>query len=465
MSNDSKSQNFSDNNDAGLEEIRDNVRFQAVKILNRYERSSAYIDRLLANSFSQYSFSKPDKSLLTEIVYGTVRWKSKLDWVLTGFFHGDFNKCINPVKNAMRIGLYQILFLDRVPDHAAINESVEITKRIQSQRTAGLVNGVLRNIARNIDKIRYPNQSQDLNFYKSVYNSYQKWMVENWVAQFGVDQADQVMEAMNTKPGIAIRINRTMISKADDIAERMRNLGYELEDISGIEGCYYLKSSGEDISGNDFFKKGEITVQDPSSALLVGLASPEKGSYIADFCAAPGGKSVMMGEIMENEGKIIAFDKFEQKLPLIEENAKRMGIDIIKTIQADATTLDVKGEPDIILLDVPCSGTGTLQKHPEIKWSLEKDSIIKLNRTQRKILDNAARNCPVGGIIIYSTCSIERAENRDMVDKFLEDNEGFELVPAEEFVDKRFTKKGYMEIYPHVHGMMGAFGARLKRVK
>jgi len=464
MTNDTSKPNISSNKEHSLEDLRPSVRFQAVKILNRYERSSAYIDKLLANTFRQYEYSKQDRSLLTEIVYGCVRWRAKLDWVLTGFFHGDFNKCINPVKNTMRVGLYQILFLDRIPDHAAINESVEITKRLQSQKTAGLVNGVLRNIARNVKNIRYPNPQQDNAFYKSVINSYQKWLVENWTEQFGESAADKLMQALNERPGIAIRINRHKFSDTtlkDDLKNRMENLGIELEEINGIGGSYYLKGLGDDISRNDFYIEGAITIQDPSSVLVCELAKPNASDFVVDMCAAPGGKTSLMAEMMGNKGKIIAFDKFEAKLEMIHQNASRLGLDIIKTVQADATSLKVKGTPNLILADVPCSGTGTIQKHPEIKWSIEKDTIKKLVSLQRSILSNSAANLKPGGILVYSTCSIQKRENRENIEWFLQQNKDFELDRAENYIDKKFTRDGYLEVFPHQHGIMGAFAARL----
>lgn len=466
MQNDTKQDNFFQEKDHEIEDVRPTVRFQAVKILNRYERSAAYIDKLLANSFQQYDFSKQDRSLLTEIVYGTVRWKSKLDWVLTGFFHGDFNKCINPIKNTMRIGLYQILILDKVPDHAAINESVEIAKRIQSQKTAGLVNGVLRNIARNVNNIRYPNPSQDENFYKSVIFSYPKWMLENWMQQFGVEGAEEIMNAMNERPGVAIRLNRLRYADEEarkDFVQRAENLGYKLRDVPGVQGSFYLDAHGENIGEDDFYSSGDWTVQDPSSALVGMLASPQKGQYIADICAAPGGKTTLMGELMGNEGKLIAFDKFEAKLEQIQQNLDRMGVSIAKTVQADATKITIKGTPDIILADVPCSGTGTIQKHPEIKWALEKDSIKNLVKTQREIMLSAASQLSKGGVLIYSTCSIEAAENRENIDWFLSERKDFELEDAGEYIDKRFVEDACMTVYPHKHGMMGAFAARLRK--
>jgi 16S rRNA (cytosine967-C5)-methyltransferase len=436
------------------------ARFSAVKILNRYERSDSYVDKLLTYHLTKSELNPVDKSLLTELVNGVIRWRSKLDWVLTGFYHGDYHKCLNLVKNAMRVGLYQMLFLDKIPIPSAIDESVEMVKFLQGERAAGLVNGVLRNIARNINSIRYPKQEDDLNFYYSVIHSHPKWIVKKWLNQFGEEATVKLLETNNQKPYTALRVNSLKASVEEVTAIfQEKEIAFELSNFSstGIN----LFSPNINIANTELFKQGKITVQDAAASSVVKLLNPTQDSFVIDLCAAPGGKSFFISELMANSGEILAIDKYDVKLKMLEDSAKRLGLTNIKTFYYDAKEYRTEKKADFVLCDVPCSGTGTFAKKPDIKWKKELEDINQLTKIQTAIINNAAQMVKIGGVLVYSTCSIEPEENMQIIEKFLQQNPNFELDRAENYLNPEICKDGYLQMFPHVHNTDGAFGARL----
>jgi len=440
------------------------ARHSAIKILSRFERSDSYIEKLLDNELRTGNLSTLDKGLLNEIVHGVIRWRAKLDWVLVGFYHGDFLKCLNIVKNAMRVALYQILFLDRIPVPAAINESVEIVKRIQGDKTAGIVNGVLRNISRNIDNIRYPDKNDDLGYYLSIMFSHPRWMVKRWIERFGEIKAEKLLFVNNRRPYTTVRINK-LKSNHDEITKIMKEKDMSFFPSNFMEDSIVVKSNKPEIPKMDIFLDGKVTIQDTSASLASKLASPKEGMTILDLCAAPGGKSFYLAEMMKDKGRVIAVDQYKSKLNFIEDGKQRLGLNSIETMLADATKIELDEKIDMIFADVPCSGLGTLAKKPDIKWKREREDITVLSDLQKRIMDSAARLLKPGGVLVYSTCTIEPEENVDNVKWFLEKYPEFEVDPAENYLPEEICIGGFMEIYPHIHYMDGAFAARLIKKK
>lgn len=438
------------------------AREAAVKVITRFERSDAYLDKLMNGELEHRNFSQQDKALFGELVHGVIRWRWKLDWVLTGFYRGDYLKCLNIVKNALRVALYQILFLDRIPEHAAINEAVETVKRIQGEKIAGVVNGVLRNITRNIDKIRYPVYEEDKVYYYTIMQSHPRWMIKRWIDLFGEEETVKLLEMNNKRPYTTVRVN-TLNSDVSEVMAYLRATNIDFSQSGYNEESLIIKSKGVDIKNLSIFIDGKITVQDTSASLATNLASAKPGDHIIDLCAAPGGKSFGLAQQIQNQGEIIAIDKYPSKLRFISEGSERLGITSIITKEADSSQLESEAGYDIVFLDAPCSGLGTIQKKPDIKWKRDRDDIKLLNDTQNSLLDNAAKLVKPGGAIIYSTCTIEPEENENIVNKFLTEHDNFKIDPAENYLPDAVCKDGFMQTLPHVHECDGAFAARIIR--
>ena len=433
----------------------------AVKILNRVERTDAYLDRLVDAEMRSDEMNELDKGLMHEIVTGVLRWKMKLDWVLTGFFHGNFTKAETNVRNCLRVALYQLLFLDRVPHSAAVNEAVEFMKRLRGQKMADLVNAVLRNIIRNLENIRYPDPNEDRVRHLAVIESHPYWMTKRWVDRFGYDDAKKFLAANNRIPDLALRVNRLKI-----------DLTYftNLLDQNQVQ---YSRSKHLDffirvrhmagIGSSEMFKQGYFAVQDESAGLAVKLLDPQPGDRVLDLCSAPGGKTTFIGELMKNIGEIIAVDRYDTRLNLVKSACQRLGISIAHILTADASTLET-APANRVLVDAPCSGLGVLSKKPDAKWSRDIDDLTRLSGIQMGILDNAAKLVLPDGVLVYSTCTTEPEENEDIVKEFLARHGEFVVEPASQFVNPELvSQSGFITTYPHQHEMDGSFAVRFRK--
>lgn len=436
------------------------ARYKAVNILSRYERSDSYADKLLAHEMNNNDLEPRDKALLNELVNGVIRWRGKLDWILTGFYHGDYQKCLNIVKNSMRVGLYQIVFLNKIPEYSAINEAVEIVKRIQGEKTAGIVNGVLRNIARNLENVRYPLRTDDKIYHLSIMNSHPKWMIKRWFESLGEEETEKLLEFNNIRPAVPVRVNLNL-AKVEEIEKIFKDHDVEYYKSEYHPSTLMLVSPRYDISASDLFKTGKITIQDPAASLAASLAQPKEGDFVLDMCAAPGGKSVYIAEMMKDAGRIVSVDKYKSKIRLINEYAERMNLNSIEAMIGDSRELDGDLRPDIIIVDAPCSGLGTLAKKPEIKWKRDIDDIPKLVNTQRELLESAYKLMKPGSALVYSSCTIEPEENEENIRWFIEKYPDIELDPCENYLPNELCIGGYLMIYPQRHKMDGTFAARM----
>jgi len=437
------------------------VRGTAVKVLCRVGRTDSYLDKLLDNELRCGELNDLDKGLLTEIVHGVLRWQNKLDWILNGFSHGNFSKTEINVKNALRVALYQILFLDRIPHAAAVNESVEFVKRIRGEKPAGLVNAVLRNIIRNLQGIRYPEEAEDPVQYLAVVSSHPYWMVKRWYHRFGKEATCQFLKANNERPSLSLRINRLKVDPGQFLS-RLEEQGSRYTGSTHI-GYFVKVQSLTRIAQMELFKSGCFTIQDESAALPCLLLDPKPGERIIDLCAAPGGKATHLAELMQNQGDVLAVDKYETKLGLMKGACERLGLNIIRLLVSDAATLT--HEPvDRVLLDAPCSGLGVIMKKPDIKWKKDITDILKLAAHQKELLANAAGMVKPGGILVYSTCTTEPEENQEVIAYFLKQHPEFSVDNAREFVSSDLvTPEGYIETFPYKHAMDGSFAVRLRR--
>ncbi len=438
------------------------ARGTAIKLLNRIERSDAYMDKLLDIELKSDDLSAVDKSLLAELTHGVIRWQGRIDYILNSFTHGNFSKSEINLKNALRIAVYQILFLTRMPQYAAVNESVEFVKRIRGEKTANFVNAVLRNVIRNMNDLQYPKKSENLLHYLSVYYSHPQWMVKRWLTRFEPTELEKFLSTNNEIPPMTLCINRLKITPGEFLA-LLDKEGIHYEGSQFIDFFIRVKTlSG--IAQMDIFRQGYFTIQDESQAIPVLLLNPQPGETVIDMCAAPGGKTMLMGQIMKNEGEILAIDKFPHKLTMMNATAERLGITIVKTQATDAATLDL---PPVnkVLLDAPCSGLGTLRKKPDMKWKREPEDIPALVQRQEKLIEQAARLVLPGGTLVYSTCTTEPEENEILVQQFLQRHPEFILDDASKCINKTLVNPdGFVMTYPHRHHIDGGFAARLLKL-
>jgi len=446
-----------------VEHLYEGVRGLAVKILNRVERTDSYLERLLDNEMRNSELSGADKALLYEITHGVTRWMGRLDWILNGFYKGQFSKAIPNLKNGLRVALYQILFLDRIPDHAAVNEAVEFVKKLQGQKPADFTNAILRNIIRSKSAIRYPDPEEDLVGYFTAYLSHPSWMVKRYIQRFGRDGTEKLLDANNEKPYLTLRIN-ALKATPEEFALLMNSVNLKFSQGNYLPEFFKLQNL-TNITGWEYFTKGYFNIQDESAGLACRLLDVSEGMRVLDLCAAPGGKTAYLASIMRDNGEIVAVDKYESRLSLVRKNLTRLEVKSVRTIEADA--LEFTDQPfDRVLADVPCSGTGTLSKKPDIKWKKNIFDIRANTELQYNILLKAASLVKVGGVVVYSTCSIEPEENFDLVKRFLENNSDFEFESAiDRFSPELVDANGCIQTLPHIHQLDGAFAAKLIRRK
>lgn len=427
----------------------------------RIEQGGGYLDKLLDSELSSRDLESRDRRLLMELATGVVRWRSRLDWVLAGFYRGDYDEVHPVVRNAMRVALYQLFFLDRIPDSAAVNESVGLVKRMEGAKAASLVNGVLRSIIRRAGSISWPDRAADEAGYLSVMHSHPRWMVERWIERFGPEETEDLLAANNRRPGLALRVNPLGTTIAN-VRAQLEQEGIHTTQSRFDSGVLRSNSLGS-IADHHLFRSGAVTVQDEAAVLASRITDVRPGMEVIDLCAAPGGKTTAMAEMMYGMGRIRAVDRHERRVKAVEEAARRLGVDAItETIVGDARSMD--GPPaDVVLVDAPCSGLGVIDRKPDIKWTRSIEDIHRTVSLASEILDNAANLVKPGGRLVYSTCTIEPEENDDVVSSFIERHPEYSLTPLPRSIPQEARDGLYLRTYPHRHGIDGAFGAVLTR--
>lgn len=440
----------------------------AVKILCRCERTDSYLEKLIDAEIKNDRLNDFDKALLNEISHGVIRWMRRLDWFLNGFYRGNYEKCLPEVRNALRVALYQILFLNKIPYSAAVNEAVEFVKRIHGDKHAGVVNGLLRTIIRTLDNLVWPTREIDEVNYLGIVQSHPNWIVRRWIRRFGFEDAVKLCEENNRRPVMSLRVNTLKIKPSEFEAYLNERKIYFRKGLYS-EGFFSTKTMSK-LYTDEFFSKGYFSVQDESAGLVSLLVDPKKDELVLDVCAAPGGKSSHMSELMGNEGRIIAVEKYLSRVETMNRNIARLGIKNIKTIHDDVSEPSSSelrelliGKADKLLVDAPCSGFGVLSKKPDIKWKRELEDIYKLQKLQLELLENCIKYLKPGGVIVYSTCTTEPEENAEVADSFLRQHGEFEVESASEFLPETVVnEKGYMELLPHIHKTDGAFAVRFR---
>jgi 16S rRNA (cytosine967-C5)-methyltransferase len=448
-----------------------NPRLAAFEILLRIEKERSYADILIDRELSTGELMGPDRGLLTELVYGVLRRRGTLDHIINQFSRQKVDKLERVVLILLRLGLYQALFLDRIPVSAAVNETVKLAK-VLAPRAAGFINAVLRTADRKRDEILYPDPQGDPVASLAARHSHPAWIIGRWIEQLGPEEAESLARAMSEAPPLTIRCNTLKITRDALIARLSAEAGSAVITCFSPDGLNIAARTP--LAGMPDFREGLFTIQDESSQLAAILLAPLPGERVLDLCAAPGGKTTHLAQLMENRGEILACDTAVRKLALIEENSRRLGITIITTFHLDATRpLPEAGqEPlatdrfDRVLVDAPCSGLGVLRRNPEGKWWKTPADIAELAPRQKAILLNGAALLKEGGTLLYATCSTTPEENEGVIADFLSKRPDFMLEDLRGLFPayaELFTKEGYFRSWPHRHGMDGFFAARLRK--
>lgn len=432
-----------------------NPRECILNILLKLDKDGAYVNKVINDEFTHNEFSDLDKRFITEVVMGCVRNRDLLDFYIMQFSKVKIKKMSLAVRNILETGAYQVIFLDKVPDSAACNESVKLARKYV-YKSSGFINGILRNISRNKYNLKQPDKSMGTIEYLSIKYSYPVWLTEMLAKQYGNDTCEKIYISANKPYSPMIRANRL---KADlwenrrfsqyKFIELLKHDGIDVCADGELDTCFHVDGN-LDIKHSQSYKDGYYTLQNRSSQLAVKALDPKPNEFIIDMCAAPGGKTTAIAELMDNMGKIIAFDVHEHKIELINNAAKRLKIDIIDAERHDASVFDERyfKLADRVLVDAPCSGFGVLHTKPDIKRSRKPEDIDELVKIQEKILNAAAKYVKPGGILVYSTCTILKQENELQIKNFLHNHSEFEL----EYENMLFT---------HVEGGSGFYIAKM----
>lgn len=438
----------------------------ALGILMEVTRQEEYSHVAIRNVLEKYQYlEKSERAFLTRFTEGTLEWMIHLDYIINQFSNVKVNKMKPVIRNILRMSVYQLKFMDRVPASAVCNEAVKLAIKKGFRGLKGFVNGVLRSIARNISQIAYPDRTDPLT-YLSVMYSMPEWIVEDWLCTYGSEAVEEMLQAFLKKEPIAIRPNLERIT-SEDLKERLERQGIEVTKAEWpdyalrIDKYNYLGAIPE-------FREGLFQIQDVSSMMVVETAAPKEGSFCIDVCAAPGGKSIHLAEKLHGTGCVEARDLTDYKTGLIQENAVRSGVGNLRILKWDACVIheDSCGKADVVLADLPCSGLGVLSKKTDLKYRMTREQQRDLVQLQREILKTVQAYVKPGGILIYSTCTINQEENEKNADWFLKQFP-FEAFSLEECLPKKLrggtASKGYIQFLPGIHGSDGFFIAKFRK--
>ena len=438
------------------------AREAALLTLNACHRQGGWSDGVLKKQLAAAKLDSRDAALATQLCFGVLQNQLLLDFYLSQFSNIALSRMEGKVLQALRLGAYQMLFLDRIPHSAAVNCSVEMTKRLcKNPRAAGMVNGILRSVERNLDHLpAIPNI--DPVSYLSILYSHPEWLVKEFCMTLGTEEGAKLLAADNHQPPMTVMVN-TLRGTAEQVAQRLTEQGVEVTPHPWFADCLILTKTG-DLEGLEAFREGLFYVQDPASRLAVEAAEVRSGMRVLDCCAAPGGKSFAAGIAMKNEGELISCDIHPHKKKLLQVGADRLGLSLLRPMTADGKVFrpEWEGAFDRVLVDAPCSGLGVIRKKPDIRYK-DPDPLKGLPEVQRTILDNASRYVRPGGILLYSTCTLLPRENEEVVRRFLEGHKDFK---AEAFTlpgPVGTAADGLVTLLPHRHGTDGFFICRMRR--
>jgi len=443
------------------------ARLVAARVLDRVESARAYADLALHAALRDERLSVRDRAFATELVYGTLRWRGRLDFALAACTDRPLAQLEPAVLTLLRLGAYQVLFLDSVPDRAAVDESVRCAQAMGWARASGLVNAVLRRLVRRDAALDPPALEADPLAHLVHALSIPEWIARRWLAALGPAQAAALARASNETPPLTARANPLRNTREELLAE----LGPRWPDAKLAAHAPLALSLGHGDPGSDpAFREGRFTVQDEASQLVVELLEPQPGERVLDLCAAPGSKTTAIAERTSERGRVVACDRNQRRLDLVGRAARRLGLTNIELVHADGTQplAQLPGAPFArALVDAPCSGLGTLRRNADARWRVREEDVRTLAETQRALLENAAATLLPGGVLVYSTCTLLSEENEALVAAFLAQHPEFRIATRAELpvaVRPFVEADGFMRTWPHRHGTDGFFAARLARV-
>ncbi len=444
-----------------------NEREIVLEVLLEITEHGMYSHIVLRDVLNKYQYlEKKERSFITRVTEGTLEHMMEIDYILDQFSKVKVKKMKPVIRNIMRSAVYQMKYMDSVPVSAACNEAVKLAVRKGFGSLRGFVNGVLRNVARNLDQIEYPAEPLKR---LSIQYSMPEWILNLWLKAYDSDIVEQMLQAFQRETPLTIRCNLRMVTPKQ-LKEHLEAEGVTVKVHPYLEYAFHI--SGFDYLGDlESFQKGEFSVQDISSMLVSELAGPKEGDYVIDVCAAPGGKSLHMAEKLNGSGHVEARDLTEYKVGLIQENIERTGLSNVEAVQQDALIFDETsvGKADIVLADLPCSGLGVLAKKTDLKYKATKEGADSLAKLQREILKNVQAYVKDEGKLVYSTCTINPAENMDNVHWFLNQYPEFELIDIHgslcEELQKDVKENGCIQLLPGVHQSDGFFLACMKKRK
>ena len=401
----------------------------AFEVLVDVEKNLSYSNLALNNFIKK---NKPDDMpFVRELVYGVLRNKYFLDYSIRPFVPKGFNSLKPREISLLRLGAYQLLLMNSVPEYAAVSETVELAKRFLKGRER-FVNGVLRSLIRDRERIKYPDAEKDIVKHFSIMYSCEEWIAELWIKAYGIKKTREILEACAIRPELSVRVNITKTTR-DELLERLKKNGFEAEKSDNSERAIIVKGTG--LIDNKSYREGLFSVQDEASIMSSDILGAEPGDFVIDCCAAPGGKTFAACEKMNNTGRIVSMDIYDKKIEAMAKEAHRLGLSIVETVVHDATKVknEFIGKVDKVICDVPCSGLGVLRKKPEIRYKSNED-MEELIRRQRKILSSASQYIKKGGILLYSTCTVNPDENEKQIRQFLDSNPEFEILDEKQFL-------------------------------
>jgi len=443
-------------------------RMIAIRVVERVQRAGAYADLALHHALVQSRIPAADRALATELVYGTLRWRGRLDYLIAKALDRDISKLEPLVTSALRVGAYQLFFSDRIPANAAVDEAVRCVRAMGLERATGLVNAVLRRLARDGDSIEFPSLESDPLDHLVHAGSLPRWLAERWLEEFGAEEAARLAATMNEPAPVTVRVNRTKTTREALLPELSQRFP-EAKPGRYAPDAIVLGRKG-DVGQDPSFLSGLISVQDEASQLVVELLDPQPGERILDTCSAPGTKSAAIAERLNGEGHVLALDRHPRRLQLVGRGIRRLEIGGVATLERDATKslrdLAKDGPFDRILVDAPCSGLGALRRNPDARWRIRPEDLESLSKVQRAILESAADVLRPGGSLVYSTCTITKEENESVIQGFMATRAGWQIAPRESAaaaMQELIDENGFLRLLPQRHDMDGFFAVRLIR--